>query len=64
MAKAVRTEYRFGEKIKKVRESQGITLKQLAHHMDVSASLLSQIENNKVSPLYRHPFKPGGYPGY
>ena len=50
MAKALRTEYRFGEKIKKVRESQGITLKQLAHHMDVSASLLSQIENNKVSP--------------
>ena len=50
MAKSNRTEYRFGEKIKKVRESQGITLKQLAHQMDVSTSLISQIENNKVSP--------------
>jgi len=45
-----RTEYRFGEKIRKVRESQGITLKQLAGRMDVSTSLLSQIENNRVSP--------------
>lgn len=45
-----RPEYHFGEKIKKVRESQGITLKQLAMQMDVSASLISQIENNKVSP--------------
>nr|WP_230391674.1 MULTISPECIES: XRE family transcriptional regulator [unclassified Oceanispirochaeta] len=45
-----RPEYRFGEKIKIVRESQGITLKQLAQQMDVSASLISQIENNKVSP--------------
>jgi transcriptional regulator with XRE-family HTH domain len=45
-----RPEYRFGEKIKKVRESQSITLKQLAEEMKVSVSLLSQIENNKVSP--------------
>jgi len=43
-------EYRFGEKIKRVRESQSITLKQLAEEMNVSVSLLSQIENNKVSP--------------
>ena len=50
MARPIRTEYRFGEKIKRVRESQGMTLKELAHHMDVSSSLLSQIENNKVSP--------------
>jgi len=45
-----RPEYRFGEKIKKVRESQSVTLKQLAEEMKVSVSLLSQIENNKVSP--------------
>ncbi len=45
-----RPEYRFGEKIRSVRESQGITLKELARQMDVSASLISQIENNKVSP--------------
>lgn len=45
-----RPEYRFGGKIKKVREGQGVTLKQLAEKMDVSVSLLSQIENNKVSP--------------
>ena len=50
MPRPARTEYRFGEKIKRVRESQGMTLKELAHHMDVSSSLLSQIENNKVSP--------------
>ena len=45
-----RPEYRFGEKIRKVRESQSVTLKQLAEKMNVSVSLLSQIENNKVSP--------------
>ncbi|MDC7232610.1 MAG: XRE family transcriptional regulator [Spirochaetales bacterium] len=45
-----RPEYRFGEKIRNVRESQKITLKQLAQQMNVSASLISQIENNKVSP--------------
>jgi transcriptional regulator with XRE-family HTH domain len=45
-----RPEYRFGEKIKKVRESQSVTLKYLAEEMKVSVSLLSQIENNKVSP--------------
>jgi len=45
-----RPDYRFGEKIKKVREGQSITLKQLAEEMQVSVSLLSQIENNKVSP--------------
>lgn len=50
MAKAAKPEYRFGEKIKEIRESQGTTLKELAGRMDVSASLLSQIENNKVSP--------------
>jgi transcriptional regulator with XRE-family HTH domain len=50
MAKTGKTEYRFGEKIKSIRESQRITLKQLALQMDVSPSLLSQIENNKISP--------------
>lgn len=45
-----RPEYRFGEKIREIRESQSITLKQLAEKMSVSVSLLSQIENNKVSP--------------
>ncbi|MDA3957261.1 helix-turn-helix domain-containing protein [Oceanispirochaeta sp.] len=45
-----RREYRFGEKIKKVREGQSVTLKKLAEEMQVSVSLLSQIENNRVSP--------------
>ena len=45
-----RPEYRFGEKIREIRESQSVTLKQLAERMGVSASLISQIENNKVSP--------------
>lgn len=42
--------YRFGEKIKKIRERQGKTLKVLAAETGVSTSLLSQIENNRVSP--------------
>ncbi len=42
--------YRFGEKIKKVRERQKLTLKSLSEKIGVSSSLLSQIENNRVSP--------------
>ncbi len=42
--------YRFGEKIKKIRERQKITLRTLSESLGVSTSLLSQIENNRVSP--------------
>jgi len=42
--------YRFGEKIRAVRERRGMTLKGLAEKAGVSESLVSQIERNRVSP--------------
>ncbi len=42
--------YRFGEKLRDIREKKGITLKTVATKVDVSESLISQIERNKVSP--------------
>ncbi len=41
---------RFGEKLRAVRERKGITLKYVAQKANVSESLVSQIELNKVSP--------------
>lgn len=45
-----RTQYRFGERIRAVRERKGITLKQVAQKVQASESLISQIERNRVSP--------------
>ncbi len=42
--------YRFGEKIRLVRERRGMTLKEVGAAANVSESLVSQIERNKVSP--------------
>lgn len=42
--------YRFGEKIRLVRERRGMTLKEVGAQANVSESLVSQIERNKVSP--------------
>ena len=42
--------YRFGEKIRLVRERRGMTLKEVGTEANVSESLVSQIERNKVSP--------------
>lgn len=50
MATKKTASYRFGEKIKKVRERQKITLSSLAGSIGVSTSLLSQIEHNRISP--------------
>ena len=43
-------QYRFGDKIRAVRERKGVTLKQVAEKAGVSESLVSQIERNRVSP--------------
>lgn len=45
-----RGSYRFGEKLRLVRERKGYTLKKVAEKIGVSESLISQIERNKVSP--------------
>jgi transcriptional regulator with XRE-family HTH domain len=45
-----RVPYRFGEKLRAVRERKGCTLKQIAAAAGVSESMVSQIERNKVSP--------------
>ena len=42
--------YRFGEKIRAVRERRGLTLREVAERAGVSESLVSQIERNRVSP--------------
>lgn len=42
--------YHFGEKLRKVRERKGYTLKVVAQKAGVSESLVSQIERNHVSP--------------
>lgn len=42
--------YRFGEKLRKIREKKGLTLKVVAQMAGVSESLVSQIERNRVSP--------------
>lgn len=42
--------YRFGEKLRQVRERRGLTLKSVALQAGVSESLVSQIERNRVSP--------------
>jgi transcriptional regulator with XRE-family HTH domain len=43
-------EYKFGEKLRAIRERRGYTLKDVAKRASVSESLVSQIERNKVSP--------------
>jgi transcriptional regulator with XRE-family HTH domain len=42
--------YRFGEKIRAVRERKGMTLRQVAAKAGLSESLISQIERNRISP--------------
>lgn len=42
--------YKFGHKLRAVRERKGYTLKDVASRAGVSESLVSQIERNKVSP--------------
>ena len=42
--------YKFGAKIRLVRERRGLTLKDVAARAQVSESLISQIERDKVSP--------------
>jgi transcriptional regulator with XRE-family HTH domain len=42
--------YKFGEKIREVRERRGIILREVAEKAGLSESLISQIERNKVSP--------------
>lgn len=39
-----------GEKLRDARHRQGLSLRELAARADVSASLLSQIENGKINP--------------
>ena len=42
--------YRFGDKIRSIREKKGMTMKDVAARAEVTESLISQIERNKVSP--------------
>src|SRR5689334_16588035 len=40
----------LGERLRELRQSKGLTLKQLADRADVSTGLLSQIENGTTDP--------------
>jgi len=42
--------YKFGDKVRMVREKRGLTLKEVAEKVGVSESMVSQIERNRVSP--------------
>jgi transcriptional regulator with XRE-family HTH domain len=42
--------YKFGEKLREVRERRGLTLKKVAESAGLTESMISQIERNKVSP--------------
>ena len=42
--------YKFGEKIREVRGRKRMTIREVAEQAGVSESLISQIENNKISP--------------
>jgi transcriptional regulator with XRE-family HTH domain len=46
----LRQKYRFGGKIRTVRERRSLTLKEVAEKAGVSESLVSQIERDRVSP--------------
>jgi len=46
----LRQKYRFGGKIREVRERRSLTLKEVAEKAGVSESLVSQIERDRVSP--------------
>jgi len=46
----LRQKYRFGGKIRTVRERKALTLKEVAEKAGVSESLVSQIERDRVSP--------------
>jgi transcriptional regulator with XRE-family HTH domain len=42
--------FRFGEKIRAIRERKGLTMKEVGSRAGVSESLISQIERDRVSP--------------
>lgn len=48
--KQAKMKYKFGEKLRTIRERKNLTLKDVARKVGVSESLISQIERNKVSP--------------
>ena len=43
-------DFAIGEKIKELRKSKRVTLKEIAKATGFSTALISQIENNNVSP--------------
>jgi transcriptional regulator with XRE-family HTH domain len=42
--------YQFGDKLRQVRKRRGMTMKEVAAQANVSESLISQIERNRISP--------------
>jgi transcriptional regulator with XRE-family HTH domain len=47
-------EINIGSKIKKLRLARGLRQQDVARMTDLSLSMISQVENNRVSPLHCH----------
>jgi len=45
---------RFGDFIKEIRKDRGITLKDMSEYLEISLSLLSDIENNRRKPFEKN----------
>lgn len=53
----------MGTKIRKLRKAKGLSLKEVSKKVDLSTSLLSQIENDKVTPSIATLFKIANFLG-
>ena len=40
----------IGDRIRSIREKEGLTIQQLGQRISLSTSLISQVENGKISP--------------
>jgi transcriptional regulator with XRE-family HTH domain len=58
-----RLKLNMGTKIKKLRKAKGMSLKEVSKKVDLSPSLLSQIENDKVTPSIATLFKIANFLG-
>jgi len=50
-------QYRFGDKLRSIREKRKLTMREIAEQAGISESMVSQIERNKVSPAVDTLFK-------
>jgi transcriptional regulator with XRE-family HTH domain len=59
----VKMKLNMGTKIKKLRKAKGLSLQEVSKRVELSSSLLSQIENDKVTPSIATLFKIANFLG-